>query len=165
MDMLTRTLGVEKPSIYASFGSKHQLYIAALQRYRADLAEFVGGIMAAAPSARSGIDAAVRRLMSVSGKASRKGCFGTNSALELGDHDEAVRAEVGLIFRTLRDLFSAALKRAAADGDVRRDVSPTVLAELLVNAIEGARVTEKSYAWPNPGKGLPDLILQLLDPR
>jgi len=53
MDMLTERLGVEKPSIYASFGSKHKLYLNALGHYRVWLIASVRHIVSAAPSARA----------------------------------------------------------------------------------------------------------------
>jgi AcrR family transcriptional regulator len=45
MYMLSEQLGVEKPSIYASFGSKHKLYLSALGHYREWLIGSVRHIM------------------------------------------------------------------------------------------------------------------------
>src|ERR1700722_14509117 len=49
MDMLTTAVGVEKPSIYASFGSKNKLYLTALTHYRKWLIGFVRNSISSAP--------------------------------------------------------------------------------------------------------------------
>ncbi|MDB5986946.1 MAG: TetR family transcriptional regulator [Nevskia sp.] len=163
MDMLTSTLGVEKPSIYASFGSKQALYLAALAQYRSWLIGWVQRSLRDAPSARAGIDRTVRLMMARSSRKSRKGCFATNSALELADHDPLVLKEVRTTFAQLVAVFVTAVQAAQADGDVRSDRAPQLLAQLLVNAIEGARIMEKSRAVNGHGAAMADLILCLLD--
>ena len=112
MDMLTERLGVEKPSIYASFGSKHKLYLSALGHYREWLIGSVRHIVSAAPSARAGVDQAVRMMMLRRSAKSRKGCFATNATLEVADHDPLVRQEVRKTFAELVEVFSHALKLA-----------------------------------------------------
>ena len=165
MGMLTSALGVEKPSIYASFGCNHQLYLAALARYRVWLIDTVRGILDAEPTARGGIDRAITSMMSRGARKSRMGCFATNSTLELADHDPLVLRETRAIFNELHAVFAEALKRAQHDGQVRDDLSAEILAQLLVNAIEGARVMEKTRASANALSAIVPLILSLLDHR
>ena len=162
MDMLTSTLGVEKPSIYANFGSKHQLYLAALARYREWLIDAVKRVIEDAPSARSGIDRAVLLMMARNTRKTRRGCFATNSALELADHDPLVLREVRATFAALLALFKDALHRAQLAGEVRADPSADVLAQLLLNAIEGARIMEKTKASKEVMASVAALIIGIL---
>jgi TetR/AcrR family transcriptional repressor of nem operon len=163
MDMLTERLGVEKPSIYASFGSKHKLYLSALGHYREWLIGSVRYIVSAAPSARAGVDQAVRMMMLRRSAKSRKGCFATNATLEVADHDPLVRQEVRKTFAELVEVFSHALKLAQSAGHVRTDCAPEILAQLLVNAIGGARIMEKTKASNSATEAVVALIIGILD--
>ena len=163
MDMLTERLGVEKPSIYASFGSKHKLYLSALGRYREWLIGSVRHIVSAAPSARAGVDQAVRMMMLRRSAKSRKGCFATNATLEVADYDPLVRQEVRKTFAELVEVFSHALKLAQSAGHVRTDCAPEILAQLLVNAIGGARIMEKTKASNSATEAVVALIIGILD--
>jgi TetR/AcrR family transcriptional regulator, transcriptional repressor for nem operon len=163
MDMLTARLGVEKPSIYASFGSKHKLYLSALGHYREWLIGSVRHIVSAAPSARAGVDQAVRMMMLRRSSKSRKGCFATNATLEVADHDPLVRQEVRETFAELVEVFSHALKLAQSAGHVRTDCAPEILAQLLVNAIGGARIMEKTKASNSATEAVVALIIGILD--
>lgn len=163
MDMLTERLGVEKPSIYASFGSKHKLYLSALGHYREWLIGSVRHIVSAAPSARAGVDQAVRMMMLRRSAKSRKGCFATNATLEVADHDPLVRQEVRKTFAELVEVFSHALTLAQSAGHVRTDCAPEILAQLLVNAIGGARIMEKTKASNSATEAVVALIIGILD--
>lgn len=163
MEMLTAKLGVEKPSIYASFGSKQALYLAALRRYREALAERLRGELAAAATSRAGIEGIVGELMARGERRSRRGCFAANCALERADHDAEARAEVRAIFSEFVAVLAEALAAAQAAGEVRGDVPADTLARLLVNAIEGARVLEKAGQSAAAMDALAPLLLQLLD--
>lgn len=163
MEMLTAKLGVEKPSIYASFGSKQGLYLAALRSYRKALGEYLRGEIAAAASPRAGVEGIVMDLMARGERRSRRGCFAANSTLERSDHDPEARAEVRAIFAEFVAVFAEALAEAQAAGEIRSDVPADTLARLLVNAIEGARVLEKAGQSAAAMDALAPLLLQILD--
>jgi TetR/AcrR family transcriptional repressor of nem operon len=163
MDMLVAELGVEKPSIYASFGSKHLLYMAALEHYRKSLVDTVRGILFDTTSARAGIVRATQMLMSPNARKTRKGCFATNSALELADHDPLVRTEIRKAFAELVAEFELAFRRAQIAREVRTDHPPEVLAHLIVNAIEGARIMEKTRVPKEIMAAVASLVVGALD--
>lgn len=164
MDMLTTTLGVEKPSVYASFGSKQQLYLEALAQYRHLVIDTVQGALNEAPNARAGLDRTIRQLMARGSRAQRKGCFATNSALERADDDPEAQALVRDTFAALTLLFRKAIQRGQADGTVRSDWSAEVLAQYLVNGIEGARILERTKASNRAMDEVAALTMSVLDP-
>ena len=163
MEMLTESLGVEKPSIYASFGSKKALYIEALERYQELVTGLIRSMLESGESPRKGIERAMRTLMSPSRKRTRKGCLMTNSALEIAEHDPEVRSQVGKILSSIQSLFAQAVEAAQAKGEIRRDIAPPVLAQFLVNAFEGVRVTERTRVADEHSAAVADLALSILD--
>lgn len=164
MEMLTSTLGVEKPSVYASFGSKQQLYLEALDQYRQLVIDIVQASLNDAPSARAGLDRTIRRMMARGGRSERKGCFATNSALELADNDPEVQAVIRETFSQLTTVFRKAVQRGQAEGSVRGDRSAELLAHYLVNGIEGARILERTKASNRVMDEAAVLTLSVLDP-
>lgn len=164
MDMLTSTLGVEKPSVYASFGSKQKLYLEALDQYRQWVIETVQALLNDAANVRAGIDRTIRTMMARGGRPERKGCFATNSALELADGDPDVQALVRQTFVELTALFCKAIQRAQSEGAVRTDRAAELLAQYLVNGIEGARIMERTKTSSRSMEDVAALTLSLLDP-
>lgn len=163
MEMLTAEIGVEKPSLYATFGNKHALFLAALGHYRTWLAALVEKTLAAAPSPRAGIERVVAALMMPRARSGRPGCFAANAALEMSDADDAVRAEVDAAFAAIIRRFADVIRAAQAEGEVRKDVPAHVLAKLLMCAIEGVRVLEKTSTPLHDYKALSTLVLSVLD--
>jgi TetR/AcrR family transcriptional repressor of nem operon len=164
MDMLTTAVGVEKPSIYASFGSKNKLYLTALTHYRKWLIGSVRNIISSAPSARIGVAQAVRMMMLRRSEKTRSGCFATNATLEVADHDPLVLEEVRATFAELTHVFTHALQQAQTAGEVRTDCPPQILAQFLVNALEGARILEKTKASKAATEAVVALVIGVLEP-
>ena len=165
MEMLTKALGVEKPSIYASFGNKRSLYLEALLHYRTHMVRQVADFLASASSPRVGIDRVVRFMMtSLYEPGVQEGCMVTNAALELADQDREVAAHVSTMLREIGSLFEAALVAGQKSGEVTTRVSADLLAAYLVNTVEGARVMEKTRPGKDKLQALAQFSLAALDP-
>jgi TetR/AcrR family transcriptional repressor of nem operon len=163
MNMLTRALGVEKPSIYAAFGNKHSLFLSALLHYRSDLIAQVRHSLTSADSPRKGIERVVRFMMTTLYKKDTiTGCFATNSALELADHDPEVAKHVVTMLRELRDAFEDVIAQAQKQGQVAATTPARVLANFLITAIEGVRITEKASPPKAELDALADFVLRAL---
>lgn len=164
MEMLTQGLGVEKPSIYAAFGNKRSLFLAALTHYRTGLVDSVRRALEAADTPRIGLDRVVRFMMTtIYHPDSFGGCFATNAALELADHDPEVCEHVSTMLKELATVFEQAIAQAQAQGQVTSIASAQVLAGFLVNAVEGVRITEKTQPSPEELDGLVSFVLRALD--
>jgi TetR/AcrR family transcriptional repressor of nem operon len=163
MDMLTTTLGVQKPSIYAAFGNKHSLFLSALLHYGTDLVARVRHSLASAESPRIGIERVVRFMMTTLYlKRAKNGCFATNSALELADHDPEVAKHVVTMLRELRAALEDAITQAQRQGQVTATTPARVLANYLITAIEGVRITEKASPPKTELDALADFVLRAL---
>jgi len=165
MEMLTRELGVEKPSIYASFGNKRSLYLEALRHYRTSMVRQVAAFLESAPTPRLGIDRVVRFMMtSLYEPGIQVGCLVTNAALELADHDAEVASHASVMLREIGALFEKSLIAGQTMGEVTTRVSAELLSAYLVNAVEGARVLEKTRPDKERLQALAQFTLAALDP-
>ena len=165
MEMLTKELGVEKPSIYATFGSKRSLYLEALLHYRTSMVRRVAEFLDSAATPRAGIDRVVRFMMtSLYERGVQEGCMVTNAALELADQDREVAAHVSTMLGEIGSLFEKSLLAGQKSGEVTTRVSADLLAAYLVNMIEGTRVTEKTRPSKEKLLALAQFSLSALDP-
>jgi TetR/AcrR family transcriptional regulator, transcriptional repressor for nem operon len=140
---LTEAMGVQKASLYATYGDKHSLFLAALKRYsdleRAELrAALAGGspraaIAAIFDGATSGGEPA----------SSRRGCFVANALAEVGRHDVEARAILREHIEELERLVSQALLRAQALGEIADAFDVRAAARLLVNTLYGIALLKK----------------------
>jgi AcrR family transcriptional regulator len=137
---LTKAMGINRPSLYAAFGSKEGLFRKALDRYAEGPAAYVGEALNE-PSAR----AVAERLLggaidAVTDRRNPRGCLMVQGALACGEAAESVRRE--LVSRRLAG--EAALRerfeRAISDGDLPVDSHPADLARYIVAVIHGIAV-------------------------
>ncbi|MFJ7218110.1 TetR/AcrR family transcriptional regulator [Amycolatopsis sp. NPDC098790] len=142
-DLVTH-LGVAKASLYATFGTKHDFYVAALKRYaeRTD-----ARVMAELSGPGSGV-AAVRRLFDgyraeILGDETRMGCFVVNAAIELLPHDPEVARLVERSWDTLEVALTMALERGRSQGELPAGSDPASLARFLLTVLQGLRVLGK----------------------
>ncbi|QKZ16111.1 TetR/AcrR family transcriptional regulator [Streptomyces chartreusis] len=147
MQDLVDHLGIGRASIYATFGSKHELYLKALQHYRNDF-----DVTARQLSQPGSAIAAIRTLVHyiVEDKladADRKGCFAVNAAGECLPGDEQLTRQVEAAWGTMETLLTSALYRAQAQGELAAHKNPQELGRFLFTVIEGLMVLAKA---PDP---------------
>ena len=148
---LVEHLGIGRASLYATFGSKHELYLKALDRYletrRPDPVELLsqpGPVLPAVRAlVRSYADEAAR-------DEQRRGCMVVNAAMERLPHDRMVARRVQASWDTLEVALTAALTRARAQGELPAGKDPRALARFLLAVLQGLRVLGKGD--PDPGR-------------
>ncbi|MEU0230730.1 MULTISPECIES: TetR family transcriptional regulator [unclassified Streptomyces] len=165
MAELVEYLGVGRASIYATFGSKHELYLKALDRYAETQDPRIVEELSAPGPALPGVRALVRRFAAeaTADEGRLNGCFVTNSAAELGPHDAAVARRVELSWEQLETLLHAALVRARAGGELPADRDPRALARMLLVLMQGMRVVGKASSDPARVGDAAEQALALLD--
>ena len=140
MAELTAAMGIAKPSLYAAFGNKEQLFHKALDLYEAEKLAYTREALRQ-PTARAVAEHFMRGAVAAqTSSCDPKGCLGVIGASACGAEAESIRAEV--IKR--RATSSAALidrfRQAQIDGDLPADVEPDALAQLLYAIMQGMAV-------------------------
>lgn len=142
---LVEHLGVGRASLYATYGSKHDLYVRALERYaRVKDAGVIDLLSQPGPALP-----AIRALLQAYGSQDEppRGCLVVNAACELMPADHRVASEVEASWDRLKTALASALTRARAQGEIGADRDPHALAGFLLVLLQGLRVV---------GKGRPD---------
>jgi len=137
---LTAAMGINRPSLYAAFGNKEELFRKALDRYIAGPGAYVREALNE-PTAR----AVAERLLCgaaelLTDPRHPRGCLAVQGALACGQAADSIRRE--LIARraagecALRERFG----RAVSEGDLPADVDCADLARFVVTVLHGMSV-------------------------
>lgn len=141
IDDLVKHLGIGRGSLYATFGSKHALYLAALDRY---IEQIGGGQLPQTLGARDAIAALLQQQMEEALATARLGgCPLVNSIAERLPQDRAVAARVQANLGQAEELFFALLRNDATLGLSEAESRQT--AQMLVNTVVGLRLTAKAH--------------------
>lgn len=169
---LTQSMGINKPSLYATYGDKASLYLKALARY----AECEGACHLRAldkgSDARGSVEAFLRSVVrTVTDRTKPGGCYVVTGTADFdaADMPAAVRDALLGVLRNWEGALKARLLRGQSDGDVPQGANAgelatyfaTVMAGLAVQAKGGASrskleavVRAAVSAWPANPRGL-----------
>jgi TetR/AcrR family transcriptional repressor of nem operon len=147
---LVAHLGLARASIYGTFGSKHELYLKALDRYMhtrdPDVVDVLSQPGPALPAVRAVIDAYARESAA---DEHRRGCFLVNTAVELLPGDPLAARRVESSWDIVETALASALTRARAQGELAPDKDPRALARFLLVVLQGLRVLGKGNPHPD----------------
>ena len=134
LDALSEATGLHKPSLYAAFGGKAGLYVAALDAYIERGAPDVRAAFKRAPL-RAALESFYEADLDVfCGADGNKGCFLVGTAIQAGADLPEVRSRVEAVFAGLRRLLRARLERAADEGDLAAEADLDALTEILFSS-------------------------------
>jgi TetR/AcrR family transcriptional repressor of nem operon len=137
-DLVTET-GVARASLYATFGSKHDLYLLALQRYVQQrdpaLVERLAGPGPALP--------AIKAVLDDFATDAARGCFVVSAAVEQLPTDPDAALSVETSWETLEVALTSALIRARGSGELVVAADPRRLARFVLVVLQGMRVVGK----------------------
>jgi len=142
---LLAAMGINRGSLYDTFGSKHDLFRAAVGLYEERVvSRMVGELEQPGSSGVEAIRSAFAQLVEeCAGRRAARGCLLTNSAAELPalDRPGAVRVARGL--RRIEAAFFRALRRAEAAEEIESGRDLRALACFFTNSMGGLRVLAK----------------------
>jgi TetR/AcrR family transcriptional repressor of nem operon len=145
IEALVQAMGIQRGSLYATFGSKRDLFLATLERYREQSITHLERIFAETASPLSAIESALDRIIDQTFEHKRRwGCFVTNSSVELAIRDSDILSQVLGHRDRVQELFASAIRQGQAAGEIRANEAPEALANFLFGIIQGLRVMTKT---------------------
>ncbi|CAA2142309.1 HTH-type transcriptional repressor ComR [Hyphomicrobium sp. ghe19] len=138
---LTEAMGINRPSLYAAFGNKEELFRRALDRYAEKGPGAVHREALAEPTAKAVVERLLKSAAdSLTDPANPPGCLAVQGALSCGDAAESIKKELcqrrSLAEQELRQRF----ERAKAEGDLERRFEPESLARYVMTVLQGMAV-------------------------
>ena len=145
IEHLVARMGIQRGSLYDTFGDKRRLFFAAIDRYdRVETAKLLAALDEPA-SGTTAIRRFFRLKMELATAPGRpRGCLVTNSAAELTSRDRGTVTRVGAVLAKLEAAFQRAVVRAQAAGEIDSKRNPRALARFLTSSAQGLSVMAKT---------------------
>jgi len=143
MKNICEVTGLQPGSVYAAFGSKRALFLAAIDAY---FEQAIDNLKAILTGEGTPLERLRELFMYIVGDTCRKdshGCLLVNALLETPADDAELRKRIATMFRRLEVAIKEVLVEAAACGELDAGKDPTIQAKLLINNIFGLRVYAK----------------------
>ncbi len=162
-DLVDR-LGVNRGSLYATYGGKEELFRRALEHYRLTSSESNRAFLEAQPSGKTAIEQLfLRAVREGVADGARKGCFVVNATTELSGSSGEIRQFLVLNERGVTALFRAALERAVREGELAAGRDLGALAGFLFTLYSGIQVVSKLDEGPGRLEAVVREGLRVLD--
>ena len=143
---LTKAMGINRPSLYAAFGSKEQLFRKALDRYQTGPQSFLGEALTK-PTARAAADAIFSGFIRMlRGQDEARGCMIVSGALASGEEAEPVRRELARLRQATVSTLRQRFERAVREGDLPKGTNGATLARYIATVLNGLAVQAASGA-------------------
>lgn len=140
LDDLCAAMGINRPSLYAAFGTKEELFEKALDRY-ANGPDAYEAQALALPTAREAAEALLRGAVErQTGVDTPHGCLAVLGATTHPDADSPVARALISARAAGEQAVRERLERAKAEGDLPADADPAALAAYLRSVIYGMTV-------------------------
>ncbi|MHA3700826.1 TetR/AcrR family transcriptional regulator [Jatrophihabitans sp. YIM 134969] len=137
---LTEAMGIGKPSLYAAFGNKEQLFGRALERYTEGPGSYAARAVGE-PTARQVVETfLIGAVEATTRPGSPHGCLGVQGALAASASGQAVHDLLTAWRNTARAGLQARFRRAVDEGDLRADTDPARLARYVMTLSFGIAV-------------------------
>jgi AcrR family transcriptional regulator len=138
---LTEAMGISRPSLYAAFGNKEELFRRALERYAETGPGAMYSAALAAPTARAVVERLLRGAAEcLTDPGHPAGCLSVQGALSCSDDAQSIKDELCALRSDgeaeLRERFA----RAKAEGDLAAASNPEALARYVSTLLQGMSV-------------------------
>jgi AcrR family transcriptional regulator len=142
---LTEAMGINPPSLYAAFGDKEQLFLAAVERYQARRGESCP--YCEEPTAR---DAVEKLLLFLADELTcsdhPRGCLLQMAEATSGESSPKLKAALQAKRMASRTMLKARIERGIRDGDVPEGTDATALTDFYVTIIAGMSMRARDGA-------------------
>ena len=162
---LTRAMALSKSSFYDTFGSKHELFLAALDRYQTTVAaQRIAALRNSKKGAKGTIAGLFREVIEkMTTEGDRRGCFNSNCAAESAAQDPLVSSRVCSGQEDFEAAFLAVLRRGQQEGEIDSAKNAKALARFLASSLNGLILTAKGNPDPKTLKDIAKVTLSVLD--
>ncbi|HDR7320373.1 TetR/AcrR family transcriptional regulator [Bacillus toyonensis] len=142
---LTSRMGIQRPSIYSTFGDKKELFEAALRRYTMSRATDIRNRLQSHSSVKESFSIFFADVVNEEyAEDLSKGCFCINTMVELAPHDERFEILTREHQMYLAVIFQETIERGIQSGELEVNTDAKSLSQALIVALIGLTVIMKS---------------------
>jgi len=144
MQDLIDALGINRASLYDTFGSKKELFDLTLTHYQEQNAKVIAGFLYYQTNVRQGIYLLFERMIDDAlNNDTQRGCFTTNATTELAAVDEMVNTLVSKDKLILEEIFTNYLQYGVSQSQISPYKDLKIISSYLYTLQSGIKVTSK----------------------
>lgn len=144
---LVDATGLQPGSLYAAFGDKRGLFLAALDSYFDNMKESLFNVLRSDETPLNRLHNFFNGLIQESCEdPNRKGCLLINTLSEIPLHDEEINSRLQDMFAEVEQELTKLLIEAQTNGEINANQDAATLAKFLVSGIFGLRLYNKTKA-------------------
>lgn len=163
MQDLVDVTGLNRSSIYNTYGDKFSLFTQALHHYKNSQTDFLNSLKNRAKSPKEVINLLFEGVWSELNPQNNKGCFLSNCTTELANANKDVHEFLEVNHEMMISLFTELIKQAQIEGEIDKSKDSKVLANFLFSSLHGLRVTSMIETDKKAIKGIADQVLSALN--
>jgi len=161
---LLAEMGLNRGSLYGTFGDKKQLFLAALEKYQDQNVAMIREVLEQPGSALDAVEALLNLAVEkCTGAGAAKGCLAAKAAMELAPHDKDIAAWLKRFHRRNTDLVTRRIVRGQEKGEISRRVDARAAARFILNGIAGLRLLGTITPAENEPQDVVKMMLKVLD--
>ena len=146
MTELVEAMGINAPSLYATYGDKRCLFLTALRNYQQAQRERMNTLLAGGQPAREVLRQLLEAMVEESlSDPDRKGCFVVNTTTELANQDEEVFRLVAENERSMRGELAQLVRQGMENGEFSPGRDPALVATYLFTVLQGLRLIAATH--------------------
>jgi len=162
LDDLTAAMGINRSSLYATFGDKEGLFRRVMDRYSSGPMEFFTRALKH-PKARQAVESLLREgVRFLSDPQHPRGCLSLQGGLTCGSGIESVKQAMIEWRKTGLQMIQKRLERARKEGDWPGDMNPRDFARYLFILVNGLSIQAANGATPAEMNRAVDVALRSL---
>lgn len=163
MQDLVDVTGLNRSSIYNTYGDKYNLFIEALKHYQLYQNELLAQAKKSSNSPKEVIIQLFNSTWEKLNDANSKGCFLSNCATEMSNADPQIKDFLLDNKTQMVTIFNLLIEAAQAMGEVSEEKDPELVANYLFSSLQGIRVTSMIDTNPKHIKGIAEQTLSVLN--
>lgn len=161
MQDLVDTMGLNRGSIYDTYGDKHSLYLQCLTDYVNKNACACNSMAQMQGTPLEVIGSAINAIVE-SSLDSKKSCMAVKSTFELANCDEDVRLLAKKNVEQTSKVFQVLIVKAQEAGEIKSDINPALLADFIVSSFSGFSQNYALFRNPKQVRKMAALLIESL---
>jgi AcrR family transcriptional regulator len=166
LEDLTTNMGINRPSLYAAFGNKHDLFMKAIDRYAATIGRQPLDAFLEEPDIRRAVEAYFETTVRCVTSPNRpRGCLIMNVAGERAANDPEVRKSMSDAYDIRVSTIAERLATACDNGQLPADTDPASLARMITSVMHSLAARARAGGSRKELSELAQNFLNLLIPE
>jgi AcrR family transcriptional regulator len=144
LDDLSAATGMNRPSLYAAFGDKRDLYLKTLEHYREESRGLARAALADDPPLKVFLKRFYDKALALYLDDGPRGCYSIGTAATVAAVDDQVRAFLADSMRSTDSFLKHRIEKAKQRGELARDADPAALAYLASGTLHTLAVRARA---------------------